>query len=205
MAELLPFPASREEVRDIQSARKKIAFGRAKEAPWYQGILDHIDPNRLDDPEVWRQIPILDKKTLRHFDHAEFMDKFCVAPADRIAEYWRSGGTTGKPVFYPRTFEDVDYGLVSWGRSFPAIGIGRGDLCHISFPIGIHPAGQIWARSAHARGVGMSWVGAGNAVPSEAQIDLILSLRPTVLIGMSSFALHLVNVADAQSPSGDFM
>lgn len=196
MTELLPFPKSRDEVRSIQTEQKKIAFERAKTAPWYKGKLEHIDGDRLNDPEVWAQIPILDKDTLREFNHAAFMENFCVAPATDIAEYWRSGGTTGKPVFYPRTFNDVDYGLVSWGRSFPAIGIERGDLCHISFPIGIHPAGQIWARSAHARGIGMSWVGAGNAVPSEAQIDLIMALRPTVLIGMSSFALHLVNVAD---------
>ena len=46
--------------------------------------------------------------------------------------------------------------------------------------------------------VGMNWVGAGNAVPSEAQVDLILALKPTVLISMSSFALHLINVADTK-------
>jgi len=134
---------------------------------------------------------------LRRMSHAEFMDQLCVAPREQIAEYWRSGGTTGKPVFYPRTFEDVKCGLLSWGRSFPAMGIGPGDLCHISFPIGIHPAGQIWARSAHEFGVGMSWVGAGNAVPSAAQLELIQALKPTVLIAMSSFALHLANLADA--------
>ena len=193
----LPMPESREQIREIQSVRKKVAFERARQAPWYAGKLDDIDADRLDDPEVWRRIPVLDKDVLRRHDHASFMDHFCIAPRADIAEYWRSGGTTGQPVFYPRTFEDVNYGVLSWGRSFPAIGIGAGDLCHISFPIGIHPAGQIWARSAHGFGVGMSWVGAGNAVPSAAQIDLILTLQPTVLICMSSFALHLANVADA--------
>ncbi len=193
----LSLPETREQIRDIQSARKKIAFERARKAPWYAGKLDDIDPSRLDDPEVWQRIPVLDKDILRQHSHASFMDRFCIAPKAEIAEYWRSGGATGRPVLYPRTFEDVNYGLLSWGRSFPAIGIGEGDLCHISFPIGIHPAGQIWARSAHKFGVGMSWVGAGNAVPSAAQIDLIMTLEPTVLIAMSSFALHLANVADA--------
>ena len=196
MSEMLPMPSSRDEVRAIQSERKKIAFARAQQAPWYKGKLDHIDGDRLDDPDIWAEIPILDKDILRSFDHASFVENFCIAPSDRIAEYWRSGGSTGKPVFYPRTFEDVDYALASWRRSYIATGIGPGDHCHISFPLGIHPAGQIWARSAHEAGVGMNWVGAGNAVPSEAQIDLIMSLRPTVLISMSSFALHLVNVAD---------
>ena len=194
---ILPLPKSRAEIRKIQSERKKLAFERAKRARWYQGKLDHIDANKLDDPAEWQKIPIIDKDVLRRMSHAEFMDQLCVAPKEQIAEYWRSGGTTGKPVFYPRTFEDVKYGLLSWGRSFPAMGIGAGDLCHISFPIGIHPAGQIWARSAHDFGVGMSWVGAGNAVPSAAQLELIQTLKPTVLIAMSSFALHLANLADA--------
>ena len=78
------------------------------------------------------------------------------------------------------------------------MGIGPGDLCHISFPLGVHPAGQVWARSAQLFGVGMIWVGAGNAYPSEAQLDLIQTLRPTVFIGMSSFALHLANLAEAK-------
>ncbi|MEE2998657.1 MAG: AMP-binding protein [Pseudomonadota bacterium] len=196
MTELMRFPSSREEILLIQRERKRIAFERAKQAPWYRNKLSGIDVNKLDDPEVWSQVPILTKDILRRFDHDEFIENFNIAPTTDIAEYWRSGGTTGKPVFYPRTFEDVNYGLESWARTFPAIGIDSQDLCHISFPLGIHPAGQIWARSAHQKNVGMNWVGAGNSVPSEAQIDLILTLKPTVLISMSSFALHLANIAD---------
>ena len=192
---LLPLPESRRRIFEIQSARKKYAFKRAKLAKWYQGKLDHIDGERLDDPEVWQKIPIVDKEILRKLSHDEFMDQFCIVSPKDIAEYWRSGGTTGAPVFYPRTFKDVEYGLITWGRSFPAMGIGPGDLCHISFPIGVHPAGQIWARSAHLFGVGMAWVGAGNSVPSPVQLDLILTLKPTVLIAMPSFALHLANLA----------
>jgi phenylacetate-CoA ligase len=198
MTDLLPLPTSRADVKRIQSERKKIAFERAKTAKWYHGKLDHIDVNQLDDPAVWGQIPIVTKDILREFDHADFMENFNVAPPEDIAEYWRSGGSTGKPVFYPRTFKDVEYGLESWARTYPEMGIVPGDLCHISFPIGIHPAGQIWARSAHQMGVGMNWVGAGNAVPTEAQIDLILALKPTVLISMPGFALNLVNIADTK-------
>jgi phenylacetate-CoA ligase len=190
-------PQSRAEIRRIQSERKRFAFERARRAKWYQGKLDHIDAGRLDDPREWAKIPIINKDVLRQWSHDEFMAEINVAPRAEIAEYWRSGGTTGRPVFYPRTFEDVKYGLLSWGRSFPAIGIGSGDLCHISFPIGIHPAGQIWARSAHDFGVGMAWVGAGTAVPSLGQLDLIRALKPAVLIAMPSFALHLANLADA--------
>lgn len=190
-------PESREAIRSIQSRRLRVAFERAKTIPWYAGKLDGIDPTRLDEQSVWERIPILTKDTLRNLDHAEFMRQFCAVPATDIAEYWRSGGTTGRPVFYPRSYADVHYGLISWGRSFPCVGLGAEDLCHISFPIGIHPAGQVWARSAQLAKVGMAWVGAGNALPSRAQLDLILTLRPTVFMGMSSFALHLANLAEA--------
>ena len=191
-------PSSRAQIAEIQRVRKRAAFERARQAPWYRGKLEHIDPARLDDPAEWRKIPILTKDALRAMDHQEFMRQFCVAQPGEIAEYWRSGGTTGRPVFYPRTFDDVRYGLVSWGRSFPCIGLGSGDLCHIAFPIGIHPAGQVWARSAQLFKVGMAWVGAGNATPSAAQLELIQALRPTCFMGMSSFALHLANLAEAR-------
>lgn len=194
----LPLPASREAIKSIQSKRKRIAFERARALPWYQGKLDNIDADRLDDPRQWEKIPVLDKDILRQLDHAEFMRQFCAVPHQEIAEFWRSGGSTGKPVFYPRTAEDVSYALLTWGRSFPCMGIGKGDLCHISFPIGLHPAGQVWARSAIDFGVGMNWVGAGNSCPSEAQLELIGSLKPTVFLGMSSFALHLANLAEAK-------
>ena len=193
----LPLPGSRLEIEKIQSVRKREAFKLAKAAPWYQGKLDHIDAARLDDQSEWEKIPILDKDTLRQFSHAEFVRNFSL-PGTRIAEYWRSGGSTGQPVFYPRTQEDIRYAELSWGRSFPCIGIGADDLCHISFPLGVHPAGQIWARSAQMFGVGMVWVGAGNSYPSAAQLELIHNLRPTVFIGMSSFALHLANLAEAK-------
>jgi phenylacetate-CoA ligase len=194
----LPFPESRAHIERIQSEQKKKAFARAKTVPWYRDKLTGVDGEKLDDPTEWQKIPILDKDTLRKFSHAELLEAFCAVPGDQIVEYWRSGGSTGQPVFYPRTVDDLRYGELSWGRSFPCIGIGPGELCHISFPLGVHPAGQVWARSARMFGVGMVWVGAGSAYPSAGQLDLIQTLRPAVFIGMSSFALHLANLAEAK-------
>ena len=95
----LPLPKSRDEIARIQRLRKRHAFALAKTAPWYRGKLDHIDADKLDDKDAWERIPILDKDTLRTLSHAEFLDAFCVVPTADIAEYWRSGGSTGQPVF----------------------------------------------------------------------------------------------------------
>ena len=86
MADLLPLPASRDEIHHIQSERKKIEFERAKTAGWYKGKLDHIPTDKLEDPGVWGQIPIITKDILRTFNHSEFMDNFNVARATDIAE-----------------------------------------------------------------------------------------------------------------------
>jgi phenylacetate-CoA ligase len=196
---MLPLiPGSLEDIRRIQSERKVVAVERARQAPFFAGKLDHIDKRRLDDPEEWRKIPIMTKDQLRALGPAEFQQQFCIAPKHEIAEYWRSGGVTGEPLFYPRTFADMRVSLLAFGRAWPSIGCRPGDLAHISFPLGIHPAGQVWARSALDRGVGMIWVGPGSAVPSVQQLRLLDTLKPTIWLGMSSYGLHLANVAEAE-------
>ena len=189
--------------RATRSGRSRAAASAppssARSGPkWYAGKLDGIDPDRLDYPEEWAKIPILDKDILRQWSHREFMDRLCIVDNTDIAEYWRSGGSTGKPVFYPRTFADVDYGMLSWRRAWGVTETPPGELAHICFPIGVHPAGQVWARGAHGAGVGVLWAGAGNAMPTRVQLDLIENIRPTVLVGMPSFALHMANIADAE-------
>ena len=131
--------------------------------PWYRDQLGHIDIDKLDDLREWQKIPILDKDMLRRLSHAELLEAFCAVPVTGIAEYWRSGGSTGQPVFYPRTSEDLRFAELSWGRSFPCIGIGAGDLCHISFPLGVHPAGK--SGRAARRCSAWEWCGSVPAMP----------------------------------------
>ena len=97
MTPLADLPKTRAEIERIQSERKKIALGQARRAPLFKGKLDHVNADRLDDPDEWRKIPILDKDMLRQIGDQEFYDHFCVEPDDGIAEYWRSGGSTGTP------------------------------------------------------------------------------------------------------------
>lgn len=194
----LELPASFAEIAAIQSRRKVVALQQAKRAPFWRGKLDHIDLDRLDDPDEWCKIPILDKEMLRSLGDAAFYGTFCLTPPDGIAEYWRSGGATGRPLFYPRSYADIRYGLQSFARTFACVGIDRGERAHNSFPLGIHPAGQIFARSATEAGVSMNWAGAGSNTPSRLQLELVSRLEPTVWMGMSSYGLHLANLADLE-------
>jgi len=194
----LKLPESRAEIRRLQAERKRFAVEQALRSPFWRPRLEKIRLERLDDPQEWRKIPILDKDTLRALSDQQFYSEFCVAPGDGIQEYWRSGGVTGQPLFYPRSFRDMEYGLEAFARTYDAAGAEHGDRAHISFPLGIHPVGQVFARCAASRGVTVNWAGSGTSTPSALQLELIQRLKPTIWLGMSSYALHLANLAEAR-------
>lgn len=196
----LALPTSRAEIVRLQSARKRAAVENARRAPFHRERLAHVNVDRVDDPAEWSRIPILDKDQLRAMSDAAYRDDFCLPPpAGGIAEFWRSGGATGKPLFYPRSFEDMRYAMLSFRRVYECTGLaGRGGRVHDSFPLGIHPVGQILARAANAAGLAAVWAGAGTTTPSALQLELIQRLQPTIWMGMSSYGLHLANLAEAQ-------
>ena len=194
----LSLPKSRAEIKRIQSERKRAAVEQAMRSPfWQKRFSKKINVEGLDDPDVWRKIPILDKDSLRALSDEQFYNEFCVTPDDGVAEYWRSGGVTGQPLFYPRSFRDIEVGLESFARTFDCAGAGRGERAHVSFPMGIHPVGQIYSRCATSRGIGVNWAGSGTSTPSALQLELIKRLKPTIWLGMSGYALHLANLAEA--------
>ena len=194
----LGLPRSPQDIEEIQRIRKPVAFENANRANFWRGKLDHINPAKLDDPEEWAKIPILDKDQLRKLTTEQFYEDFCTARSGDICEYWRSGGSTGRPLFYPKTYQDIRYNMVGFTRTFECTGTAPGNVAHISFPLGIHPAGHMWARAARIMGIGVVWAGAGAALPSAAQLELIRTLKPTVWMGMSSYGLHLANLAAAE-------
>ena len=92
------------------------------------------------------------KDMLRVLSDREFLRLVSASnPDDGIAEYWRSGGATGTPLFYPRSFEDIAYAMVGFRRIYECAGCRRGGRAHVSFPLGIHPVGQMLARRPATR------------------------------------------------------
>jgi phenylacetate-CoA ligase len=192
----LSWPPTREQIARVQSEGKKRALLRARQSPFFKGRLDHIDEDRLDEPEEWAKIPILEKEELRAIPPDEFHKTFCIQPDTAAVEYWRSGGSTGRPLFYPRSAEDVRIALKAWERLWLSAGCGPDDKAHISYPLGIHPNGHLYARAGEALGIGTVWAGAGASTPSALQVELIKTLKPTVWAGMASYGLQLASLAE---------
>jgi phenylacetate-CoA ligase len=189
----LRWPASSSEVLKIQRERKRVALERARQSPF---LSKRIPQGPVE--EIWRKIPLLTKEELRSIPPERFHDEFCIQPRTRVVEYWRSGGATGRPLFYPRSAEDTEHGLRAFERAWALIGATPDDCAHISFPLGVHPVAHLYARAAINQGVGTVWCGAGTNTPSETQLELIDHLKPTVWLGMASYGLHLANLAETK-------
>jgi len=195
----LGLPKSRKEIEAIHRVKKRLAIARAARSKFLAKRVSGIDLKKLDDPHEWGKIPVLTKEELRKLSTEAFYRDFCIAGFEQAIEFWRSGGATGKPLFYPRSAEDMRYMLgVAFRRIWPCIGATAKDSVHVSFPMGIHPVGQLTPRAAEMEGLATIWAGAGTTTPSEVQLELIQSLRPSIVAAMPSYALHLANVAEAR-------
>jgi phenylacetate-CoA ligase len=192
------WPASPAELAAIQKAQKRRAVEHALRAPFFRDRLAGIELDRLDEPEVWARIPLLTKDELRQIPADRFQEQFCIAPRAEVVEYWRSGGVTGRPLFYPRSALDMDYSILCFRRAFAVIGATAEDMVHVSFPLGIHPVAHLYARAAEDLGIATIWCGSGSNTPSLTQLELIQDLKPTIWAGMASYGIHLANLAEAR-------
>ena len=189
----LRWPKSKAELDATLRQRKQVALERARQSPF---LRKRIPEGKAED--VWHRIPLLTKEELRQIPPQRFHEEFCIQPRSAAVEYWRSGGATGRPLFYPRSAEDSAQGLVTFARGWALIGATAQDCAHISFPLGVHPVAHLFARAAINHGIGTVWCGAGTTTPSETQLELIDHLKPSVWCGMASYGLHLANLAETR-------
>ncbi len=191
-------PATGADLLERQTVRRKTAFEQAMKSPFFKGKLDHVNAAHLTEDAEWAKIPMLDKEELRGMSAETFYDDFCLGTRRDVTEFWRSGGSTGEPLFYPRTSEDIKYGQIGFKRAMDLAGFTSNDIAHMSMPLGIHPAGHMMARSGSDMGIGMIWAGGGNTLPSSSQLDLLRLFKPSAWIGMASYGIQLANLARAE-------
>jgi len=190
----LRWPKSKRQLLAIQRKRKEVALERARQSRF---LKKRIPKGKAED--IWHRIPPLTKEELRAIPPERFHEEFCIQPRNKVVEYWRSGGATGRPLFYPRSAEDMQHGLRAFERAWALIGATADDCAHVSFPLGVHPVAHLYARTAINHGIGTVWCGAGTNTPSEVQLELIDQLKPTVWLGMASYGLHLANLAESKN------
>ena len=90
----LGLPKDEAEIEAIHRARRRVAVERARRSALLGPRVSGIRPDRLDDPEEWRKIPVLTKDELRRLPAETFYREFCIQPIAASRELWRSGGAT---------------------------------------------------------------------------------------------------------------
>lgn len=176
-----------EEIRSVQfPALRKVLERVYKRSGFYRDKLSAagIKPEDVRSPEDFARIPFTVKQELRQHP-IEYLRS---AGEDEIVRIHASSGTTGKPIIIPYTRKDVDTFAELMARCLRFAGVGRRDRVQITPGYGLWTAGIGFQSGAERIGAMAIPMGPGN---TEKQLEMMLDLKSTVLIGTASYGLLL--------------
>ena len=160
-------------------------------------VLDHVAwrrrlagvaPDDIRTTADWSRLPFLTKDELRD---AYPFGLACVE-RDRVVRVHMSSGTTGNPVLNPYTRADVEQWGAVMARCFVAAGVGARDVIQITPSFGLFTGGFGFHYGAERIGAMVVPIGAGR---TSLQLSLMRDLGTTVLTGISTYPLRILEVA----------
>lgn len=163
-------------------------------------VLDHeawrrrlpgVRPGDIRAPADWARLPFLTKDELRD---AYPFGLACVEP-DRALRVHMSSGTTGNPVLNPYTRADIEQWGAVMARCYVAAGVGPRDVIQITPSFGLFTGGFGFHYGAERIGAMVVPIGAGR---TSLQLQLMRDLGTTVLTGISTYPLRILEVARAE-------
>lgn len=143
-----------------------------------------IKPDDVRSLEDFAQIPFTVKQELRQHP-IEYLQS---ADEEEIVRIHSSSGTTGKPIIIPYTKNDVDTFADLMARCLRYAGVGRRDRVQITPGYGLWTAGIGFQCGTEQIGAMAIPMGPGN---TEKQLEMMVDLKSTVIIGTASYALLL--------------
>jgi len=165
--------------------------------PFYTRKLDdagvHVDTLQLPDdlhtlPLTTKQELTIDQDTSPPWGTAH------TEPFDHYTRYSQTSSTTGRPLRWLDTNESWQWTLDCWKAVYRAAHIGSDD--RIFFPFGFGPFFGFWTAFDAGSRIGALCV-PGGGMSSETRLDLLDTVRPTVVCCTPTYALRLVEVARA--------
>lgn len=157
-----------------------------QQSPFYRQKLDEagIDPADIRTLADLERIPFTTKTHLR----TGYPLGMLAVPEDQVVRIHSSSGTTGKPVVVPYTAADVDTWADMMARCMALAGLTRKDRVQVTPGYGLWTAGIGFQAGVERLGAMAIPTGPGN---TEKQLELMVDLQATVLIGTSSYGLLL--------------
>lgn len=135
-------------------------------------------------------LPVTTKDALQQYNR----DFLCV-PSSAITDYVTTSGTSGDPVLFALTNNDLDRLAANEAMSYQCAGLSAGNIIQLTTTMDRRfMAGLAYFLGARQAGIGIVRVGSG--VP-ELQWDTIARVQPDTLICVPSFLLKMLEYAQA--------
>lgn len=153
---------------------------------FYRDKLDDagLKPEDIQTFADFARIPFTVKQELREHP-IEYMR---AVDEKEIVRIHASSGTTGKPTIIPYTKNDVDVFAEMMARCLNFAGVNRSDRVQITPGYGLWTAGIGFQSGTERIGAMAIPMGPGN---TEKQLEMMLDLKATVIIGTASYGLFL--------------
>ena len=182
-AEALPREAL--ERQTLEGLRRTL--GQVSTNETWRRRLGGAAPGDIHTPADWARLPFLTKDELRD---AYPFGLACVEP-EAVLRIHMSSGTTGNPVLNPYTRADVEQWGAVMARCYVAAGVGPRDVVQITPSFGLF-SGGFGFHYAERIGAMVVPIGAGR---TSLQLQLMRDLGTTVLTGISTYPLRILEVA----------
>lgn len=165
---------------------KELLINVSSNSPFYKEKFQKagVDINEITSMEKISSLPFTTKEELRE----AYPLGLQAVPEERIIRIHSSSGTTGKPIIIPYTARDVSDWAEMMSRSFAIAGITPMDRIQITPGYGLWTAGIGFQAGCERLGAMAVPMGPGN---TDKQLQMMMDLKSTVIIGTSSYALVL--------------
>lgn len=141
-----------------------------------------VRPEDIKSLDDIKNLPFTTKEELRDIYPLGLQ----IVPDEDIVRIHSSSGTTGKPIIIPYTANDVQDWSIMMARCFEVAGMTKQDRVQITPGFGLWTAGTGFQAGVERIGAMAVPTGPGN---TEKQLQMMVDLKTTVLIGTSSYAL----------------
>ncbi|MBE3587774.1 MAG: phenylacetate--CoA ligase [Thermoanaerobacteraceae bacterium] len=157
-----------------------------RNSPFYRQKLDEagIRPEDIQTLADLEHVPFTTKEELRTAYPLGLM----AVPEEEAVRIHSSSGTTGKPIIVPYTRNDVAVWAEMMHRCLAMVGVTPRDRVQVTPGYGLWTAGIGFQAGVERLGAMAIPTGPGN---TEKQLEMMLDLHTTVLIGTSSYGLLL--------------
>jgi len=162
----------RERLMEVELKRFREALRWAKEdSPFYKRKLRGIEPEDIRTFEDIAKVPMTEKDELRAAQEGKepfpYGDLLAVRP-ERLSIFHQTSGTTGKPVFFPDTYESWQLVVEIWCYILYAAGFRSTDRVFLPFVYNVYIA--FWQGHYAAEKLGCEVV-PGGGLETKARIQ----------------------------------